>query len=661
VKPAAIATPILLALLSCGGPLADAFPPPYVPAQPTAVDWPDAGAAVIEDVATLTYEMFEQKNGPPRPVAILDHRRRLKILSSAGLGQATVTLAVDAFSTVTGVSARAVAPNGDTTYMVANSLVPEPIPGVRNPPREVKNLVFLVPGVQVGGLIDYRYQRVYLDPDQVPVWVFGGPLPVLRAELGIVTVPEIKVDYRYGVGEVVRDNLPLRRKQEEGRERWVFVEKDLPAYYPEPEMPHIGHVAPWLAVVMTSAKFDKQRSRFETWDDVAEKLKARLDKVGGVSGSGTTRARYAKTRALLAPLQLPGLGVREPVPFKGLERGEPACTRDAAAVLLKALDGSGSKAYAAFLAGPTGPVAVKDFPGLYPFIRAVVAVDVSDDIAKDPTCKDDPIRRGLLCTVPPDSYAFLDPLCSDCRFGELDTVFTGGQALVLHEDGPRWVDVPLDPPERNRSMAQYRFALDVDGTLTGGMTGELTGAPARRARNAVRGRDAGDTRDKLLTEMLFGEEPATRLTQVKLTGETQIEEPLRFRAKASGRLEKVDYEHYRLRAVDVAGPSLPGRWRSSRRQAMLLEAPAWSEAVASVEIPIGYEVTVPPTVKIIEPFAEYAGGFARRDRTLTYTRRLVLKTHIVAVSEWPDFRRFLDKIEETESQLLEVKLGTESP
>ena len=210
-------------------------------------------------------------------------------------------------------------------------------------------------------------------------------------------------------------------------------------------------------------------------------------------------------------------------------------------------------------------------------------------------------------------------------------------------------------------MAQYRVVLDVDGTFAGAMTGELTGAAARRTRSAVDGTDAGDPQDKLLTTSLFGEESTTRLTQVKLTGDTQVEEPLKLKAKVGGKLEKVDYEHYRLRAVDVAGPSLPGRWRSSRRQAMILEAPAWGETVASVEMPVGYEVTVPPMVKIVEPFAEYAAGFARRDRTLSYTRRIILKTHVVSASEWPDFRRFLDRVEAAETQTLEVKLGAETP
>ncbi|MBI5509114.1 MAG: DUF3857 domain-containing protein [Deltaproteobacteria bacterium] len=652
---------LLATFAGCGTLGSDAFPPPFVPAQPTAGDWPDVGAAVIEDVATLTYDVLVTENVAPRLVVVLDHRRRLKILSPAGLAEARVVLPMDGFSRVTRAVGRSVAADGDVTHMEENAFSILPQADVRTQASEVKQVVFTVPGAEVGGLVEYRYERVFTDPDYVPVWVFGGPLPVMRAELGIVTGAGVKVDYRYGRGESVVENLPLRRKLDDGRERWVFVERDLPAYYAEPDMPSYARLSPWIAAVVTSARHGSLKRRLQSWEDVAAKLSLQLEEVGGDAQSGSAKKRFMRVRAMLAGLDVPGLGVRRPVPAKELERGEAACTRDAAALLWRAMQGGSAKAYPAFLATASGPVVVKDLPGLYPFVRAVVAVDVSEEIAKDPSCKDDPARRGLLCTVPADSYAFLDPLCGSCRYGELATALTGGTALVLHPDGPRFVDVPLDPPERNRSVTQFRLALDIDGSLSGAMNGELTGAVARRVRGALAGVDGDDGRDQIATQAVLGEQPSVRLTQVKVTGETQVDEPVKLRAKAEGRLEKIDFEHYRLRAVELAGPALPGRWRTSRRHAALLEAPLWGEAVASVEVPVGYEMTLPALVKIVEPFAEYAAGFARRDRTLTYTRRLVVKVHRVDAADWPAFRRFLDRIEEAETTPIEIRLGNAEP
>ena len=125
--------------------------------------------------------------------------------------------------------------------------------GPRQDASELKYLVFTVPGVKVGGLIDVKYTRIYTAIALVPSWVFGRELPVVRAELALVINPGVKVDYRYGHGEQLGENQPLRRKLPDGRERLVFVEQDLPAYYGEPRMPHRARGSPWVATVVTSA------------------------------------------------------------------------------------------------------------------------------------------------------------------------------------------------------------------------------------------------------------------------------------------------------------------------------------------------------------------------------------------------------------------------
>ncbi len=640
---------------ACGG-WVGTFPPPVIPASPTAEDWPDAGAAVIEDVSTLRYEILERDGQPPQVIVVLDHRRRLKVLSETGLAEATVALPVDGFSTVTRIDARAVAPNGSITTLDPATITPVVVPGLRYQTGEVKQLRFVIPGATQGGLLEYRYERVYVDPDMVPVWVFGGPLPVMRAELGLIAGEGIKLDHRYGRGEQVVDNPPLRRKDDAGRERWVFVEKDLPAYYAEPAMPHLGRLAPWVAVVVTEARFAGLKRKLKSWEDVGARMTSLFAQVGGVAGSGPAKKRFAQIASSLKPLPLFGLGVRQPVSAAALAKGEPVCTRDATALLLKALEGVEQPFYPALLAGPTGPVVVKDLPGFYPFVRAGVAMDVTKDIESDPTCEEDPARRGLLCTVPADSYAFLDPLCTTCRFGEVEPAFSGGTALVFTKDEARWVDIPIDSPEKNRTVMQYRWGMEVDGALKGGLSGEMMGAAARHFKETLV--DERKTNEVMAT-FLFGEEPPVELKEAKLTGQVGGDETLKLKAKATAKLNRLEYQHFTLRAVDVAGPSFPGRLRASRRQTLILDAPLWNETVVAIELPVGYDVTMPEMVKVVEPFAEYASGFAKKDRTLSYTRRLIIKTHLITPEMWPAYRAFLEAVRDAEEQVLDVALGME--
>jgi hypothetical protein len=481
----------------------------------------------------------------------------------------------------------------------------------------------------------------------------------VRAELGIVTGRGLTVDYRFGRGEERENVLPLRRKLDDGRERLVFVETDIPAFYREPNMPHQGRVGPWIAVVLAKARLKHQRKpfRMQTWSDVAERLRALQSRVGGTSLHVGTPERYRRVRDMLRPLEMPGLGLRQPVPSAGLEHGEQACTRDAAAFLLASLDQSGAHAYPAFITAPTGPAAPEDLPGLYPFVRAVVAVDVLDEVARDPSCRADPVKQGLLCTVPADSYAFLDPLCSGCRYGELPTELTGGRALVLLDDGPRWVDVPEDPPQRNRIMSQAELSMEIDGTISGGISGELTGAPARRLREVLARAEGADDRDEALTRGVVGGETRVRFVGTSYQNARNVDQPLYFRARLNSKVVKEDYGTFVLRPADLAGPAMPGDWRTTRRYAAILEAPAWTETVVKVDMPVGYEVEIPPMTTKVESFAEYAGGFARRQRTLTYSRRLVIKQHVIPAELWPSFRRFVDEIVAIETAGVKVRIG----
>ena len=70
--------------------------------------------AAFDDSAVLDYRLVAAKapHDPPRLLAVLQHRRRLKILTPEGLAEASVRLPIDGYSTVSFVEARSVSPAG---------------------------------------------------------------------------------------------------------------------------------------------------------------------------------------------------------------------------------------------------------------------------------------------------------------------------------------------------------------------------------------------------------------------------------------------------------------------------------------------------------------------------------------------------------------------
>ena len=122
---------MVLALIGCASELPP-FPPALIPHNPSASEWPDAGAAILDDIRTLEYR--ESSAGDrQRLIAVLVHRVRYKVLSPRGLRHATMILPVDGYSSITKVAGRSVHPSGREIYLRQVDIVPRDNRGRRIP------------------------------------------------------------------------------------------------------------------------------------------------------------------------------------------------------------------------------------------------------------------------------------------------------------------------------------------------------------------------------------------------------------------------------------------------------------------------------------------------------------------------------------------------
>ena len=619
------------------------FPRATIPVAPTAGDWPDVGAAIIEDVANMSFQPQDADDkGHAGTRVVLTHRRRLKILAPSGISAAHIILPMDAYSTITRLAGRSLSPSGEAVMLDGKGAMMKPVAQT----TDIQNLEFTVPGAQVGGLVEYYYERVYTDPLLVPPWVFGDGYPTVRAVLSIEVGGDTKIDFRYFVGETPSDRPPLQRTFDGEEERLVFVETNLPPVFREPDMWHVTHAVPWIAfAVRPGPGVAATGSALATWDDVTAEMKKRFDAVHAPAGQGSVEARFRALRDNLRPLDLPGLGVRPPTAAADLLHGAPACSRDVTALLLASLASASVVAYPALIATPQSPPLIVDFPALYPFMRAVVAVQVDDALLHDAACSLEPASRGPWCDLKAGSFLFMDPTCKLCRWGEIDTALTGGRALILMPDGVRWVDVPLDPPDNNLVRGTVQLALDVDGSLRGNWDGTVRGVQARALRAAVR-RDGVSVDPAVLQDAVGLGVPSAQVHLAKL-GNPDV--PLQIHLDLKGRAEREDFERFKLRVVDVVGRSFPAACRRGRRFAAVLDSPRWNDVSAVITLPVGYEAKLSPSTKLANEFAEYASGFALKDGALRYARRLVMKTHVIPPGKWSKFCDFVDQVNEVES------------
>ncbi len=656
----------LVFLTSCGRGVYR-FPPAIVPVAPAAEEFPDSGAVILNDVASLDYRVSHSGDREVL-VAVLTHRRRLKILKKSGLEEARVSLSVDGYSTITNIAARSVSPRGKPQVMKRSAIVHRS--GTQENPRvsDLGTAEFWIPGAAVGGIVEYRYERVYTAPDMVPVWVFANRLPVLRSEFNLTADPRVKADYRWGKEGKLVNKKPLLRRTSDGRDRLVFVEKALAPVHPEAGSPHPAWLSPWLVVGVSSAEIGESKYRMETWGHVGERMSYFADIVGdgGIIPQGSAESRFRTIRKKLNPVVAPGLGVLAPASPMAVAQGDPICSRDAAAVMVRALRDAGEDAYIALLTGNAGPPVLRGFPGLYPFIRAVVAVDVHERVQGESSCGGRAGEKSVLCSTAPHGYAFIDPFCTRCRFGELPTALTGGRALILSSKTPEWVDVPIDPPERNFTVTLSALRVSLNGAVDGDVRIAVGGEAARRVRAALEGANPDASEGQLArlsaetaTALVGGASPLS-VSQVQWQTPGK-DESVRAAGKLTSQFNKLAYERFEVRARDLVGLAFPWKWRNLRKSLRILEGPLWRYASASVELPAGFIVDVPAPVELVlDTFGRFEATWRVEGSTLHYQRAFTLHRQVVETSDWEKFRTFLGEVRELENVALGVLRTAES-
>lgn len=155
---------------------------------PAQERYPDADAVVLFDKGSFE---FEEQILFTRHVAI-------KILNPSGLKHANVDVDLSPGDEVDRIEGRTIRRDGSVV-----ELKPSDVHEVPSFPdfvlySEARALVFAMPGVQVGSVIEYKYTLVYASP-YPPVWRFQCSddtlVPVLHSRFTFEAPQEI--DYRY--------------------------------------------------------------------------------------------------------------------------------------------------------------------------------------------------------------------------------------------------------------------------------------------------------------------------------------------------------------------------------------------------------------------------------------------------------------------------------
>jgi transglutaminase-like putative cysteine protease len=267
------------------------------------------------------------------------------------------------------------------------------------------------------------------------------------------------------------------------------------------------------------------------------------------------------------------------------------------------------------LAALLGAVAVQAYPVL-----------ISTKFKIDPEFPSASLFDHVITAIPRgDSYLFLDSTPEVAPYGLLMAGLRDHPGLVVSGDGPaKLVTTPADPPFLAREKFRMEASIDAKGALDGKARFEERGDPEIILRLAYRNTPQNQWKEltqRIVGRMGFG----GTVSEVVATPPEKTADPFLLTYD----YHRSDYSDWKESRITLPFPPLflPELNEAQKKSKDPLPLGALQEVVyeATLKLPEGTNVIVPPNVEVKKDFAEYSSTYVLENGTLRGTRRLAIK------------------------------------
>ncbi len=435
---------------------------------------------------------------------------------------------------------------------------------------------------------------------------------------------------------VLHGEITPQKREEGKRVIYTWKVRDEGQIIEEPNMPSLEQIVPRLLL-----------TTFRDWRDVAKwfakKFYPQAKPVGQVkrevttltSGDTTEKEKIRdiflfvvrEIRTVYLPLGQAGY---KPNPASQVLDNRYGDYRDKAVLLVSLLKGAGIEAYPAFVNHSQVEID-EDLPSPGQFNDLIVAV---------------PQANG--------GYLWLDPAAENSAWGYLPPNEQGTKALVVGPDGGEIVNIPLLPPEENRSLASMKLDLAPDGGLSGMVISQCTGFPDQMARRSLKDKTPQEL-EKFFQEAANRISQGTELVSDSLTDLKNLKTPVRISltfkspeyAMLEGEMMLFEVPSNLFTFFGVF-PTLP-----FRKYDMIIPSPVTIEEKTTIEVPPGYRVAhLPEEMKIDKPVGEFSLSCQQKGREVVYTRKLTLKIKKVERGRYQALKAMFDKLAKPQTRLV---------
>jgi Domain of Unknown Function with PDB structure (DUF3857)/Domain of Unknown Function with PDB structure (DUF3858) len=561
---------------------------------------------------------------------------RIKILTDEGRKNGNVEIIYPKHvSGISGIRARTIHPDGsianfdgktfDTTVQKSKT-------------EKYLAKTFTLPDVQVGSIIEYRYN---IDMDDSWIfdshWIVGEDLFTKKAVFTLRPYERWAVKWDWPAGLPAGTNPP--KQDPDGTIRMTAV--DVPPFSKEDYMPPEHELRFRVDFIYSEEGFEDNPDKFwkkygkkqyEVTEKFMDKHKAMEDAVSQVvSPADSAEAKLRKIYARCQ--QVNNLGFVRSTEWVKYDKVK----RDNVEDVWKNGVGFGQDINLLFLA----LARAAGFQGNYLRLSARSDYFFTKQLMNTAELDADAVLIKL-----DGKDLYLDPATKFAPFGLLPWMETGVMGLALDKDGGHWIDTVIPESSESKIMRQADLKLDDDGSLKGTVNVTYTGLEALNLRLGQRFTD--DTEKKTdLEEQLKDHIPVNAQVELKnkpewnssddkLVAEFDVDIP--GWCSSAGKRALVPLGIF-------SGAQRHTFEHADRKYAIYFTYLFQTEDHSKITIPAGWKVdSLPKEVHIDAKAAEFRIAVTGKDNTLDVTRTFRSDLLLLQASFYPNLRTFYQQV-----------------
>lgn len=590
--------------------------------SPNQEEYPDA------DVIYLLDEDIEEvsSDGSCRETA----RKVIKILREAGKQFANCEIGYDSRTeTVSLLYARTIMPDGRIITLKKNALKVVTPHSDFSEYSDYKKLIFSLPGVQVGSVIDYKYlkkRKPIIDGEFSSEFIVQWYQPVMISIYAVIAPESMDIKYM-SLNPLEEDQSSLDIFSDEGKKVYCWTHFDIPQILNEDNMPPIDEIA-CRVLITTLDSWDKffgwWSRKIEGKSDPDKAIKKKVVELTGSLSSESKKIEvlfdYVKREVRYVSIDV-GKSGYEPRTAQEVFDTKYGDCKDKSTLLLSMLKSAGIPAYYVLIPTTSTGNLIKDFPYPFQFNHCIVAVENED------------------------GYHFLDPVAENTPFDYLPEEDQNRCVLIFKQDQPSFRETPLAKAEDNAVLSQTEIEIMPDGSIQVDRHKSLSGEKQLSFRYALIDNTPAEKLGALQEAVneLF---PGAKLIDYSHSDPFDFKKRLeiRFKYLATDYCKKAgETLIFQIPKSDIGERCAEASSMESRTHPILHHSRYYYRDQVEFNVPEGYEVYhLPQKIEVKNPYFEYHSSYEENGHKIRYQAELLETAVHIPQEDYNDYKTSCD-------------------